>query len=183
LVGITANAFYVDPIRSNNAITLALGYDAANKEIVTSTGVGGGIGTNFVWMYYGSNISIPNGTTQLTWTNTITNSTVGAGSDLSTWTSPANLLIKVTVMVRVNPTDRFTLFAAAVGNSDPNLSLLNMVQGGPIGTVTPALNQSICGQLVCRVNQNAGFSFKTNNLAAAAVLLSGSVVIESFGTF
>jgi len=42
LVGITANAFYVAPINSNNAITLALGYDATNKEIVTTTGIGGG---------------------------------------------------------------------------------------------------------------------------------------------
>jgi hypothetical protein len=39
-----ADAFYVAPVRANNAITLALGYDSTNKEIVTTTGVGGGSG-------------------------------------------------------------------------------------------------------------------------------------------
>ena len=38
----TANAFYVNPVRSDNAQTLALAYNAATKEIVTSTAVAAG---------------------------------------------------------------------------------------------------------------------------------------------
>jgi hypothetical protein len=37
----TANAFYVNPVRSDNAQTLALAYNAATKEIVTSTAASG----------------------------------------------------------------------------------------------------------------------------------------------
>jgi hypothetical protein len=48
LNGQTGSAFYVAPVRANNTITLGLGYDATNKEIVTTTGI-----TSF---------SLPNGT-------------------------------------------------------------------------------------------------------------------------
>ena len=41
LNGSTAEAFYVAPVRINNSITLALGYDSTNKEIVTTTAIGG----------------------------------------------------------------------------------------------------------------------------------------------
>ena len=40
LNGSTGSAFYVNPVRTNNAITLALGYDTINSEIVTSTVIG-----------------------------------------------------------------------------------------------------------------------------------------------
>lgn len=178
-----SGSFYVAPINSNNAITLALGYDAANKEIVTSTGIGTGVGTNSVWMYYGSNISIPSGNNQqLTWTGTTTNSTVGTGSDLTTWTSPAKLWIKVTVIVRVNPTNRFTIFATSVGNTIPTINSLSIAQGGSVGTITPALYETISGQWLCQVPQNSGFYLSINNYGDT-VTLNGSVIIESYGTY
>ena len=183
LNGSTAEAFYVAPVRINNAITLALGYDATNKEIVTTTGIGTGLGTNSVWMYYGNNISIPSGNNQqLTWTNSTTNSTVGTGSDLSTWTSPANLWIKVTVIVRVNPTNRFTIFATSVGNTIPTINSLSIPQGGSVGTITPALYETMSGQWLCQVPQNSGFYLSINNYGDT-VTLNGSVIIESYGTY
>lgn len=178
-----ANSFYVAPINSNNAITLALGYDATNKEIVTTTGIGSGIGANLVWFYYGTDISIPTGNNQpLTWTGTTTNSTVGTGSNLSTWTSPANLWIKATLTVRVNPTNRISITAAAVGITTPSFTFFTTSQGGPIGTITPALYQSMTAQWLSQVPQNAGFSLNVTN-AGDTVQLSGSVAIESYGRF
>ena len=175
-------AFYVAPVRTNNAITLALGYDTTNKEIVTTTGIGSGIGANLVWMYWGNNISIPSGNNQqLTWVNNATtNATFGTGSDLTTWTSPANLWIKVTVIVRANPTNRFAIFGTGVGTAG-SFVYLSIGQGSQ-GTITPALYQTMSGQWLTQVSQNSGFYLSTNNFGDT-VTLSGSVIIESYGTY
>jgi hypothetical protein len=182
LNGSTANAFYVSPVRTNNAITLALGYDTTNKEIVTTTGIGSGIGANLVWMYWGNNISIPSGNNQqLTWVNNATtNATFGTGSDLTTWTSPANLWIKVTVIVRANPTNRFAIFGTGVGTAG-SFAYLSIGQGSQ-GTITPALYQTMSGQWLTQVSQNSGFYLSINNFGDT-VTLSGSVIIESYGTY
>jgi hypothetical protein len=111
-----SSAFYVAPINSNNAITLGLGYDTVNNEIVTTTGVGGGIS---MWNYrINTSYRVPNSTgATLNWNSVITNT--GNPGYTSYWTSPYNCYIKL----------RYDIMALTTGGVDITFATAGTVPG------------------------------------------------------
>jgi hypothetical protein len=165
-----SNSFYVAPINSNNAITLALGYDATNKEIVTSTGIGGGVPT---WNYRVTNYTVPNDlAANLNWDSVITNT--GNPGSTNYWISPYNCYIKL----------RYDIMAITEGGVDITFATEGDVPGVGDTTILKAVQGyygTVVFEKIYQAAYNKHIGFQTNgdgSQSYSSVHISGSMTIE-----
>jgi len=168
------HAFYVAPIRSNNAITLALGYDTVKKEIVTTTGVGGGVGGGIpVWNYRITYFTVPNdlGAT-LNWDSVITNT--GNPGYTTLWISPYNCYIKLRYDIRAVTEGGIDITFATQGNVPGvgDSTILKAVQGYYGTVVFEKIYQAAYNQQIGLQTNGDGSQGDSN------VHISGSMTIE-----
>lgn len=177
--GSTGSAFYVNPVRSNNAITLALGYDTTNKEIVTTTAP-----LNIpVWHYTTSRLSgtpipfqvLANSTSDITWPSYFSNAPQGSNTNLN-WISPANMWIKISLSVTANPTSLISISGSSVGSAMiPPISNFIIYQGLGVGTANTV---TLASEMVFQAPTGAGLYLSCTNNGSTTIDIQGSLIVQ-----
>jgi hypothetical protein len=184
LNGDQINAFFVKPIRADNTQTTALAYNSGSGEIVTSTGT---LIPNIpVWTYTTATLSgtpipyqiVGNTTATIIWSNALpfTNSSQGANTQ-TTWYSPANMWIKISLSVTANPNDFMSITASSVGSPMiPPISNFYIYQGrvGPF----PAAYVTLASEMVFKAPTGSGLFLQCTNTGSTTINIQGSLIIQ-----
>ena len=183
LNGSTANAFFVKPVRADNAQTSALAYNSSSGEIVTSTALSPYVLNIPVWHYTTSNVSgtpvpfqvLANTTSNITWPAYFSNAEQGSNTNLY-WVSPANMWIKISLSVTANPTNSMSITASSVGPPMiPPISNLSIVQGLGAG---PAAYVTLASEMVFKAPTESGLYLQSTNSGSTTIDIQGSLVIQ-----
>jgi len=186
LNGNQANAFFVKPIRADNTQTTALAYNSGSGEIVTSTGT---LIPNIpVWSYTTATLSgtpipyqlVGNASAPIIWSNTLpfTNSSQGANTQ-TTWYSPANMWIKVSFALNVNPTSYVSISTAQVGGTPPMIPPIGQLAAayGSSSTI-PASYVILASEMVFKAPSGSAFYLVATNNGTTVLNISGSLIIQ-----
>jgi hypothetical protein len=187
LNGQTGNAFYVAPIRANNAITLALGYDSTNKEIVTSTALSPYVFSVPTWYYTtvgggAVNITLINGQNIITWrdayTNT-TNSAINKTTWVSGFTNDSWIKITFNLSIIVASSDVYASFQVSSGpDTIPSIVVMPNYNISTVGVASV-----LSGQFVCKAPSATILQFVLTNTGTTINTCNGTMTIEIIGSY
>jgi hypothetical protein len=183
LNGLTGNAFYVKPIRSDPSVTTGLGYNSGTGEIVRSSALSPYVLNIPTWHYTTSKISgtpipvqvLANTTSDITWPSYFSNAPVGSNTTLS-WISPANIWIKVSLSVTANPTSLISIGGSIVGSAMiPPISNFVIFQGLGAGTANTV---TLASEMVFQAPTGAGFNISCTNNGSTTIDIQGSLIVQ-----
>lgn len=183
LNGLTGDAFYVKPIRSDPSVTTGLGYNSGTGEIVRSSALSPYVLNIPTWHYTTSKISgtpepvVVNANTisDITWPSYFSNAPVGSNTTLS-WISPANIWIKVSLSVTANPTNVISINAVNTGPAMiPPITNFVIFQGLGAGTANTV---TLASEMVFQAPTGSGFNISCTNGGATSINIQGSLIVQ-----